>query len=342
MKSKVIIALILYLTSVTFLSANPYLLHLINELIVSPDSMERIEFRKDIYFWPQDTVPWYKYIDFININGVQYRVDSLIPGTDSFHVFITPECTTPPFTLPDSGALIEVIDSSQGLISDFQYSSTQDNLPAPPPPGYSLCIYYFYSHDFYTYDSTPTIGSENDTLGGVWGRVYSAEDSSFLWNGVNIIFIGNGIQDTVHPTSGVSEPYFSYAAFLPPGQYYVRVEHPDYLHLEDSIFIVSGEIPVEKNFYLYAQGVREEMEPDQHLLLKRSHNGFLVDISSPGYTFLSINLYDISGRKRRTLYSGYVKNFTKTFAPNRLARGIYFVIIQYGETRKTFPLLVTR
>jgi len=80
-----------------------------------------------------------------------------------------------PLSLSASGEIITLFNSSGQWMDELRYGDVENTETPSPPEGYSICLDYDLYHYWYM-DSSPTLGSENDTDGAmctIEGYVYN-------------------------------------------------------------------------------------------------------------------------------------------------------------------------
>ena len=172
--------LMILLMPLTVILANPIMEAYINEIQVSPDSLERIEI-----YNPDDS-------NWINLSNCQIRTNSgiaiiddstFIPGNSYFIIDSTN--TNGVFSLDDESDSIFINASNvRGIYSYPVLPAGYGHGPTPPLNG-SVAFYpsfHLYEYSNWYIDSTPTFGSANDDWSSISGRVLDQDSNLAVYH----------------------------------------------------------------------------------------------------------------------------------------------------------------
>lgn len=313
---------IIFVALVATLIANPVVETFFSEIQTSPDSLERLEIHPYNWFgsYPFDLSEF----RLVTQTGTTYVNQGVVLENENSYVVLDQSNMTGVFNLGDDSDSILLSrpngDTIWTLIYPFRYRSYSYGCWAPES-GMSCAIYQGWSpwpdpFDYYLWyiDSTPTFGQPNDdTLGGIYGRVFTIDTTP----------IGSVWVSIKGPQGG--DDYYIYTPgttfeFHPigPGIFEVSALRTGYAQgfYPESVRVGANETRTGVNIYLEPLPLIEEQSSslDNQLPIKSTILGSVLTIASNERAFL----FNITGKKVANLVPG--KNNL-----NHLSPGVYFL-----------------
>jgi len=320
------------------LSANPVIVFYINEII--PDSASfKLEIINNDFFSVDSLDGWY-----ITSKTDTAYIKNGISIKDTFFV-ITQDSLTTPLSLDPENDIITLY-SPQGKLDAIHYGKVNNSNIAAPKKGHSICLHEYwgeFQHYYYYFDSTPTIGSANDSSGAM-GYIE-----------------GTVVDDAGNPVPGLELIYDNLETLEGDNYYTITTDSSGYFLLENISKRISFHLKTESGYGEYFLTVqiypndttavkiiytpnainddRKNYVPSAFSLEPNYPNPFNNSTSFYYYLekreYIELSIYDLRGRLVEQLYSGF-KNTGKyrmTWHTSNIPSGIY--IIQLSSPTKT-------
>ena len=131
-----------------------------------------------VVMWSEDSTMdgWY-----LTTSNDTSMLDSGIALGEGAFIILDAGSLHTPLSLSASGEIVTLFNSSGQWMDELRYGDVENTETPSPPEGYSICLDYDLSHYWYL-DSSPTLGSENDTDGAmctIEGYVYNEAGNPF-------------------------------------------------------------------------------------------------------------------------------------------------------------------